>query len=417
MARFAQSLDPSLRRIAVFGAGVSGQAAIKLIEALGAEAVCFDEKNRAFTEVELAGCDAFVFSPGFAADHPWRAQCVRSGKPCYSELGFAAQFWPGQVLGITGTNGKTTVTGLLCGALNRAGLTAVTAGNIGTPLSEQVLSVNADWAVCEISSFQAELPEALELDGLLWTNFAEDHLDRYADMAEYFAAKANLLNCLKSGAPVVVGESVALQNDRFKIAPEWANFSEKLSEQSPFALSPQSDNVQLAASLWCALGLPEAALVEAANAFQLAPHRLSKVAEWGGVSFWNDSKATNFHAALAATQALELPVFWIGGGSGKGGDLEAFASSLGQRITAAFVYGEVAETLAGALEKHLPRVQVHPRFEDAVAAASQTALAEAPAAVLLSPGFASFDQFRSYAERGESFISSVLSLKDGAYAD
>ncbi len=443
MADFAQSLDSSLRRIAVFGAGVSGQAAVKLIEALGAEAVCFDEQGQCFSSDACARFDAFIFSPGFAAEHPWRVDCVNSGKPCFSELGFAAQFWSGKLLGVTGTNGKTTVTSLLCNALNRAGRSAVTAGNIGTPLSERVLHSNAEWVVCEISSFQAELPQGLELDGLLWTNFAEDHLDRYESMADYFAAKARLLDCLGLVTPVVLGESVyewaertdscrgvACRFDKLK-APSLSrgdarrlnsNFTQagsasRAPTDSPFSLPPQSENFQLAAALWSALELPESALVEAANSFQLAPHRLAKVAEWSGVSFWDDSKATNFHAALAAVDAMDPPVFWIGGGSGKGGDLDAFARSLGQNIAAAFVYGEVAGELAAALEKHLPRVQVHSRFEDAVRAAFAAALAESPATVLLSPGFASFDQFRSYAERGESFISAVLSLKDRTSAN
>lgn len=421
MANFSQSLDSNLGRIAVFGAGVSGQAAVRLVEALGAEAVCFDEQRRNFSFADCDAYDAFIFSPGFAAQHTWRVMCVDSGKPCYSELGFAAQFWPGKLLGVTGTNGKTTVTELLCDALNRAGQSAVTAGNIGTPLSERVLDADAEWAVCEISSFQAELPQGVELDGLIWTNFAEDHLDRYPAMAEYFEAKANLLNCLKADAPVVVGESVKVAQVCPPTAPEPKEMrcedAPALPANSPFARPPQSENFQLVAELWHALGLPESALLEAATNFQLAPHRLAKVSEWGGVSFWNDSKATNFHAALAAAEAVESPIFWIGGGSGKGGDLSEFVSALSRHIEAAFVYGEVADELSMALKKQLPRVQTHSRFEAAVAAAATAALAESPAAVLLSPGFASFDQFRSYAERGESFISAVLSLKDAHSAN
>ena len=184
-----------------------------------------------------------------------------------------------------------------------------------------------------------------------------------------------------------------------------------------FAHPPQAANFQLAADLWRALGLPLGALSRVADAFKLAPHRLAKVAEWAGVSFWDDSKATNFHAALAAAASLRPAVFWIGGGSAKGGDLPAFASALAPCIAAAFVYGEVAGELAAELRKQLPRVQRYSRFEDAVNEATAAALAAAPAAVLLSPGFASFDQFPSYAERGESFISAVLSLKDGYSAD
>ena len=425
MNKFVQSLDPKLRRIAVFGAGVSGQAAVQLVEAIGAEAELFDEQGHVFSEADCGGYDAFIFSPGFAGQHPWRRQCVNSGKPCYSELGFAAQFWSGKMLGVTGTNGKTTVTELICDALNRAGQSAVTAGNIGAPLSERMLHAEATWAVCEISSFQSELPQALELDGLIWTNFAEDHLDRYSDMTEYFDAKANLLNCVKTDAPVVLGDSVYDWIEVAQHRPRCVLLSSRvrcedapaLPEPSPFSFSPQSENFQLATQLWRALELPDSALVEAATEFQLAPHRLAKITQWQGVSFWNDSKATNFHAALAAAKSMQEPIYWIGGGSGKGGALAEFARSMSDQIEAAFVYGDVANELAAALEKYLPRVQSSPRFEDAVRGASRAALAASPAVVLLSPGFASFDQFQSYAERGESFISAVLSLKDSYSAN
>ncbi len=143
--------------------------------------------------------------------HPWRVLAEGSGRPCYSELGFAALHWRGKLLGVTGTNGKTTITSLLCNALEAAGQSAVEAGNIGTALSDCVLGdANHEeaTAVCEISSFQAELPLGLQLDGLIWSNFAEDHLDRYGSMAEYFAAKAQLLTCLRADAPSVLGTDV-----------------------------------------------------------------------------------------------------------------------------------------------------------------------------------------------------------------
>ena len=171
------------------------------------------------------------------------------------------------------------------------------------------------------------------------------------------------------------------------------------------------------ALVWAQLGLPLEALEEAANHFRLAPHRLTQVEQWGGVQFWNDSKATNFSAALGALNALDGAIYWIGGGQSKGGDIEAFAKSVSTEVETAFLYGEVAESLAASMTKAGCRVEVFSHFTDAVVAASQAALAAAPAVVLLSPGFASFDQFASYSERGESFISTVLSLKDRPVAN
>ncbi len=411
------------RRVAVFGVGLSGRAAARLCTAIGIEFQIYDEGGQGdsceFTEADINQYDGFIFSPGFAADHPWRVLAERSNRLCFSELGFAMWLWRGKVIGVTGTNGKTTVTTLLKCALEALGQKAVTAGNIGHPLSELWLEHGLDdnvWAICEISSFQAELPLGIDLQGLVWTNFAEDHLDRYASMQAYFDAKAQLLNCLQSGGRVVLGDSVKAWDPnltRFDVV-QFQGKTPQLAIESPFASYPQAENYKLVAQLWAQLGLPSDALETAANNFQLAPHRLTMIAEWGGVRFWNDSKATNFSAALAALDAVEGPIYWVAGGRSKEGDLAAFARSGAAYATAVFLYGEVAEDMAAAMKSCCARVEVHPRFTDAVVAASKAAFEAPPASVLLSPGFASFDQFTSYAERGESFISAVLSLKDAA---
>ena len=418
------------KRVAIFGAGLSGLAAQRLAVSLGLDVCLFDEGEAGdvseFSANELGGFDAFIFSPGFAMTHPWRVLAESSGRPCYSELGFAALHWKGRLLGVTGTNGKTTITSLLCNALEAAGQVAMEAGNIGTPLSDVVLSDANEaeaTAVCEISSFQAELPLGLQLDGLIWSNFAEDHLDRYDSMAEYFAAKAQLLHCLRPDAPSVLGADVVAFDPRVADirksivvdgnCPEVTSVKTAVLEvESPFRYYPQRSNYALALAFWSALKLPFEHLLMSANDFQLAAHRLSLVATFGDVFFWNDSKATNFHAVLAALNALDRPIFWIGGGSGKGGDLDVFAQQVAPKIEAAFVYGEIAEVLGASLGALHARVEVRSDFVAAVEAATRAALAHAPSAVLLSPGFASFDQFSGYAARGKSFISTVLSLKD-----
>ena len=419
-----------LQRVAIFGAGLSAQAAKRLAIQLDLQVCLFDQGGQGdkavFAPQDLTDFDAFIFSPGFARQHPWRVLAEASGRPCYSELGFAAQYWRGQLLAVTGTNGKTTLTELLCAALQRAGHTAVAAGNIGAPLSDFVrdrINGRHAYAVCEVSSFQAELCAGLRLDGLIWTNFAEDHLDRYENQAEYFAAKQRLINCLKVDAPCFVGPSVVAFDPALADRPQCHCVTSAtpthvpLEPRSPFVRAPQRDNFALAVALWQTLELPLRALVDSANHFQLAAHRLHQVAVWDGVSFWDDSKATNFHAALAAIDALfaqRLPIFWIGGGSPKGGDVDRFVAALAPKIEAAFVYGTAAESLASALRARHPKVQSYRHFGNAVAAASRAAMARSPAAVLLSPGFASLDQFSGYAERGKSFISIVLGLKDQA---
>lgn len=418
------SSDKMRLRVAILGAGLSGQSAYRLVCTQGHLGSLYDqaggEAATDFNSACTAEYDIFILSPGFAATHPWRQIAVSSGKPCYSELGYAAQYWKGKLYGITGTNGKTTLTQLLTDAFCRDGKTAIAAGNIGYPLSAAVLSASNivdGCAVCEISSFQAELTTGLALDGLLWSNFDQDHLDRYTTMSEYFSAKAQLLTCLKPDAPCLLGEQVkpwiksfkGLVAQRFRFISDIPDFTE-LTEDCVYRKSPHSKNLALVGAFWQELGGSRAALLQAANCGQLAPHRLQIVATQAGITFWDDSKATNFNAAIAAIDALTGPIFWIGGGSSKGGDIHAFAQSLAGKIEAAFVYGSVRDELAAALTAVGQPVEVFSDFRAAVSAATQAAQQNAPAQVLLSPGFASFGQFRSYSERGKCYISKVLSL-------
>jgi len=410
--------------VAIFGSGLSGSAAEKLARALGHRVTCFDQAegstHRDFGPAELEAHDRFVFSPGFAAEHPWRRAAEVSGKRVQSELGFAAEQWTGQLIGVTGTNGKTSLTHLMAKALQCAGEQAEVAGNIGRPLSDLLLRGNhprPSIAVCEISSFQAELIDGVGLDALLWTNFAEDHLDRYEGMAEYFRAKANLLNCLKPGAIAVLGESVAPWFKQFDRSTEGLTVAGNelprayvLSPESIFTTYPQSENFLLASAYWHQSGRSAEGLVEAANRFRPVPHRLDVVGERLGVTYWNDSKSTNFHAALAATRAVPRPIVWIGGGRMKGGDLEKFSGQLAKQIDSAVLYGEAGWPLKVALEGKIGKLHFEEQFSNAVRRASLEASGLAPSNVLLSPAFSSLDQFSSYEERGKTFISIVLSL-------
>lgn len=406
------------RRIAVFGAGQSGRAAVRLGNSLGIDADCFDEvegkgsSQSVFGAEEVIKYDAFVFSPGFSSDHPWCVLCHQSDRPCYSELGFAALFWKGSLLGVTGTNGKTSLTMLLTEAFRQNGDAVTAAGNIGRPLSDVCVEYNGGAgmrAICEISSFQAELTLGLQLDGLVWTNFAEDHLDRHGSMEAYLEAKAGLIKCLKPEAPSVFGPSVPFRGS-VRIGTE-TDLPKGLAADSVFGFSPQQENLKLARLLWRALELPGDVLLDAARQFKAPRHRLEKIDEWSGVEFWNDSKATNLHAVKSALYAFKDPVFWVGGGRSKGADLKIFAGELSGQIESAYLYGEVAPALAEALAEVGLKTAVFGSLKDAVTAACMDAQLARPASLLFSPGFSSFDQFSGFEERGESFVSAVLSLK------
>ncbi len=320
-------------------------------------------------------------------------------------------------MAVTGTNGKTTLTEFLAFAFKRASLDAVACGIVGLPLTSlhRTASTGSFLAVVEVSSFQAEDLRHFAPEAVLWTNFDEDHLDRHGDLETYFRAKFKLIERMMPGGILVVGESVAAHARRFGIElPESvivatrAEAAPTVPAGSPFDSWPQLENWAVAVAYWRARGLPLRVLEESARIFRLAPHRLRKVAEASGVEFWNDSKGTNFHAVLAALAQFSVPVRWIGGGKWKGGDLRRFAENVAPLVDSAWLIGETAPEL----ERHflsLGRpVRRFDSLQDAVLAAAKDA--PAPTVVLLSPGFSSFDMFRSYAERGVVFERAAAAL-------
>lgn len=354
---------------------------------------------------------------------------------------------------VTGTNGKTTLTEFLSFALRRIGKDSLAVGNNGVAMSEMLshATPTSFRPICEISSFQAEELRYFSPRCVLWTNFDEDHIDRHGSEENYFRAKFRLVECLErlrlivgdfpreedeavravlARRVLIVGESVAAAAARFGIAlPEWTQIATRaevaglVPAKSVFATFPQQENYAIARRFWLAGGFREKDLVAAAEAFPPREHRLAKVRTLGGngdgeprVEFWDDSKGTNFHAVLAALETFAgKKIFWIGGGLGKGGDIAGFAAKVGAKIERAFLIGSTAETLRAAFAEQGVPAEICPQLQNAVAAsahAAQAAAADAgtDAVVLFSPGFASFDMFSGYAERGARFVQCVASL-------
>ncbi len=408
------------RPVAIFGGGVSGRGVVSLLASIGGSGCVYDEKaadaENEFTVEQARRHGLVVFSPGFAPEHLWLETARAAGCICLGELDFASLFWQGEVLAITGTNGKTTLTEFLTHALNLSGRRAHMTGNIGYPFSRLVIEQTGrvDIAVCEVSSFQAETLQYLRPTATFWTNFAEDHLERHPGLAAYFNAKWQLV-ARTPAAAVFVGSSVQkFAAESGRDLPESACVA---SEGQPviarlagtvFGAYPQLENFLLALAWWRQAGLPEEKLYAAARSFRLGAHRLAKVGERHGVTFWNDSKATNFHAAEAALATFAAPVLWIGGGKAKGGDLAGFVARIATRIRHAFLIGETQPVLAGFCRAQQVPFTPCGNLEEAV----KSALARAVSGdhILLSPGFASFDMFRGYDDRGRQFESIVEKL-------
>jgi len=408
------------RPVAVLGAGVSGQGVLALLATINARGVVYDERadnaRRSFNATTGREHGLVVYSPGFAPEHAWLVAAREAGCTCLGELDFASLFWRGDVIAVTGTNGKTSLTEFLAHALTTAGRRAQATGNVGYSFSRLVVEQTGkvDVAVCEVSSFQAETLCHLRPTATLWTNFAEDHLERHAGLGAYFAAKRRLLERTPEGGRLV-GSSVA----RIAAINGWqlpavASVQTENQPDDPalagslFATYPQRENFLLASAWWRLAGLPADALYAAAQTFQAGNHRLCRVGEKNGVTFWNDSKATNFHAVEAALATFAGPVLWIGGGKSKGGDLAAFIRRIATKVRHAFLIGETQSALLGHCGQAGVPATACASLADAVKGAF--AMAVKPDHVLLSPGFASFDMFRGYDDRGRQFEAIVGNL-------
>lgn len=412
-------LSPRLARpVAVFGLGVSGEGARALLSKLGVAAEFYDRKAAQFTEEAARRHALAVFSPGFPLHHPWLELARKSGMICMAEIDFGSLFWHGRMLAVTGTNGKTTLTEFLAHALTAAGRHARVAGNIGYPLSRLAADEGGgapeSIAVCEVSSFQAEQLGHFSADSLIWTNFAEDHLERHNGIKAYFDAKWELVLRVPH-ARFFAGSSVgrfALTLGRAlpegSLVPTEGLAADARLAGTVFEGYPQRENFVLAEAWWRSEGLESSALLAAARSFRLGRHRLSRVATVDGVTFWNDSKATNFHAVEAALAGFREPVVLIAGGRSKGGDVGGFVRRIAPRVAHAVLIGETGPVLAAAFESCGVSHALVAGFEDAV----RSAACAAPAGgnVVLSPGFASFDMFRSYEDRGDRFEKAVKDL-------
>jgi UDP-N-acetylmuramoylalanine--D-glutamate ligase len=412
--------------VAVFGGGVSGKAVLTLLRKLGVVGTLFDERQsdarNSFGPADAGSTRLVVFSPGFRVDHPWLDLARRNGCLCLGELEFAGRFWRGSIVAITGTNGKTTLTEFLLHALRSIGQEARATGNVGFPFSALVAELEGGHgeitAVVEVSSFQAETFEQFRADSALWTNFAEDHLERHQGMAAYFDAKWRLLDRTVGGV-ILVGSSVQRFAAEFgKVLPVEACVA---TERQPadvlltgtvFEHYPQRENFLLAAAWWIRSGRQEMAIYEAARTFHLGLHRLQRLAEVRGITYWNDSKATNFHAVEGALSSFTTPVVLIVGGKGKGGDLVGWIARIAPRVRAFAIIGETGDELARACDlvgaRHVQCASL------AYAVQRATEFAQPGDQVVLSPGFASFDMFRNYEDRGAQFETLVAALSGGS---
>lgn len=458
-------------RICVAGLGVAGYAAADALMQLGAAVRVIDASDAegvrskaqilealgadvrlhvsADAQVDLDGCDLLVVSPGLPPHHPWIGAAQARGIPVWGELELAwrlrapdsAAPW----LCVTGTNGKTTATLMLDCMMRSAGLASTAAGNIGTSLVDVVMHDQLDVIAVEVGAPQLPFVNSVRPLASVCINLAPDHIDHFGGFDSYRRAKARVYEntqvaavynaddpitrtmveeanvtdgCraigITRGTPGVGMLGVvddllvdrAFIDDRSERAQELASVSD-VHPAAPHNIT----NALAAAALARAFGVRPGPVRDGLRAFVPAGHRISTVGTLAGVTFVDDSKATNAHAALASVTAYPS-VVWIAGGLAKGQDFDELTRQIAPRLRGVVLLGQDREVIADALRRHAPEVPVVEvdRADTGVmdmVVEQAIALARPGDTVLLAPGCASWDMFRDYAERGDLFAAAA----------
>jgi len=364
-------------------------------------------------EIDLAGFDGIVVSPGVPINrHPIATKAREAGVPLIGDIELFAQarfnLPPHKVVGITGTNGKSTTTALIHHVLKTAGVPTTMGGNIGLPILAQEPLPAGGVYVLELSSYQIDLSYSLDCDVAVLLNITPDHLDRYDGFAAYAASKARLFDMQSAGQVAVIAVE---DDDTRKIAQGRSAIEVRgsgIADQSRWPSLQGPHNAQNAAAAIAvarALGLDDGAIEAGLATYPGLPHRMERIEERSGVLFVNDSKATN-PTSTAPALAAYPKIRWILGGLAKTDELDACAPHFGH-VRSAYTIGEAGAMFARLLAPHMP-VSECGQLDAAVKAAANDA--EAGDVVLLSPACASFDQFRDYEARGDAFRAAVGAL-------
>lgn len=422
-------VSPAFRgkRYALIGLARSGLATVDALLASGAEVTAWDSNEDARAKVadrvtladpvaiDLAGFDAVIVTPGLPLNrHPIAAHAAAAGVPVIGDIELFAQARASlpahRVIGITGTNGKSTTTALIHHIVRTAGLPTTLGGNIGLPILGQDPLPEGGVYVLELSSYQIDLTRTLDCEVAVLLNITPDHLDRYDGFAAYAASKARLFQMQSEGHVAVI----ATEDDETRRVAAMATglvevSSATITDQSawPTLQGPHNaQNAAVAIAAARALGIDEAAIEKGLATYPGLPHRMERVVEREGVLFVNDSKATNPSSSSFALASYPR-IHWILGGLPKGDRLDECVPHYGN-VVAAYVIGEAAPTFAALLEAAGKPVMRSGTLEQAVRDAA--AAARPGDVVMLSPACASFDQFRDYEARGAAFRDAVEAL-------
>ena len=456
------TINFSGQRILVLGAGVTGLVVARSLSKRGALISIADEQVSAVDGFDVAPAksfdvknfDAVMVSPGWKPDHPLVTESIAAGVKIMNEIDLAwalkMDLAPNQRwIALTGTNGKTTTVEMTAAMLREGGISAVACGNVGTTVLESVeSSENYDVLVLELSSFQLHWLREATFVAVAILNIAPDHVDWHGDFESYAAAKFSILDRASTGIfsasdPEVLTRAAHWQGRKVFFSldtpgPGEMGVVEELLVDRAFVANPQEaamiaevlevvptvphsvSNALAAAGLARTVGVDHESIRRAIQNFKPGRHRIETILEKDGITWINDSKATNPHAATASLLGT-LSAIWIAGGLAKGAQMDQLIERCKSRIKAAILIGTDRELIATELRRQLPEVEIvyietdsgyvkggasNSLMEAVVSAAKSRAIAGDT--VLLAPACASMDQFISYADRGDRFASAVM---------
>ena len=460
-------LNFSKSRILILGAGVTGSALAQSLTRRGAVVAIADDKKiegSAFEtilsdEVDVNDWESAVISPGWKPSHPLIQKFVTAGIPMTNEVDLAWQIKQEEAphqrwFALTGTNGKTTTVEMTAAAMRAGGLHATACGNVGDTVIDAVESKDKfDVLVLELSSFQIHWMQAAQFTASAILNIADDHTDWHGSFEEYARTKISLLDSSSTGilnaddgevvkrctqwkgrkvffsldtpGPGEIGVVEELLVDRaFVLDPQEAAMICELTEIKP-TVPHNVSNALAAAGLARAAGVDHEHIRSALASFTPGRHRIEHVLAHAGITWIDDSKATNPHAASASIMSA-LSVVWIAGGLAKGARMDELVERCSKRIKAAILIGEDQEIIAKVLREkapHIPVVQIHTPSDYHIGSAQNSLMEDVVEAargfavegdtVLLAPACASMDQFLNYADRGDRFAQAVKKVVAG----
>jgi len=438
-------MNKNKKKVIVLGLGVSGISAIRFLSSKKNAVICFDdninsikkhsdqkelvERGVVFTDslesVDFSDLSFIVVSPGIPSSHPMLLKARSEGIKVIGEIELAFQYLNGQrCVGVTGTNGKTTVTMLIEHMLKGCGINARAVGNIGIPLTSQLLDAKEDVFIIELSSYQLESAMTPCLDCAIILNITPDHLDRHFTMDSYIEAKHRIANLLCPGGVCIVNEYVPIPKCNQNIATYGFSKSndfytdgyyfyvdkKKLGKNSVEYLGKNThhlENILAAYSVCVKLGVSSQDVIDVVCSFKRPPHRIEFVRNVDKIAYYNDSKGTNVDAVVRAVDSMDNHVILIAGGVDKGGNYNLWKKKFPGKVKYVFAIGAAAKKIQNELNETVP-VEIVCDLDAAVKCATNTS--QPGDTVLLSPGCSSYDMFENFEHRGNEFKQIVNAI-------